>query len=67
MGCKALVLAALSAQAFTPGSREHALARWVASEGGFVGDAAAPADAAPAPAEATLPTSAGGDADELPF
>ena len=27
MGCKALVLAALSAQAFTPGSREHALAR----------------------------------------
>ena len=36
-------------------------------EGGFVGDAAAPADAAPAPAAANLPTSAGGDADELPF
>ena len=40
MCCKALVLAALSAHAFTPGSHEHALARWVESEGGFVGDVA---------------------------
>jgi len=39
MGCKALLLA-ISAQAFTPGSREHALARWVESEGGFVGNVA---------------------------
>ncbi|KAH8062013.1 Ca2-binding protein [Aureococcus anophagefferens] len=31
---------ALGADAFTPGSREHALARWVESEGGFVGDVA---------------------------
>ena len=38
---RALVLAAaLGADAFTPGSREHALARWVESEGGFVGDVA---------------------------
>ena len=35
-----LAAAALSAHAFTPGSREHALARWVESEGGFVGDVA---------------------------
>ena len=39
MGCKALFLV-VSAHAFTPGSREHALARWVESEGGFVGDVA---------------------------
>ena len=35
-----LAAAALSAHAFAPGSREHALARWVESEGGFVGDVA---------------------------
>ena len=37
-----LVLAAvLGAHGFAPGSREHALKRWVESEGGFVGDVAA--------------------------
>ena len=38
---KAFVLAAaavLRADGFAPGSREHALARWVEAEGGFVGD-----------------------------
>ena len=34
-------LATLAAFAFSPGTREHALAKWVTSQGGFVGKVAA--------------------------
>ena len=60
---RALVLAAvLGADAFTPGSREHALARWVESEGGFVGDVACAGRWCAGDADCTSDGGGGGDA-----